>query len=631
MSESKLAQVFHFDLYGKREAKYEFLNNNSLDSIEWNELELKEPNFFLVKKDFGEQEIYEKGFSVSKLFNLFACGFVTARDRLTIHFTKNELEKTLLDFKELQEITFRNKYQEPTDSRDWTLTGAIKDINSDLGKIEALQFRPFDFRLTYYSGKTKCFLSYPRNELMQHFLKSSNLGLILPRQVNDDFHHAFVTKHICDGNITSSARLFGTGNIFPLYLYPEANKQADMFAPPPTPPKTGGELNRIPNLNMEIVKQIADKLQLEFVNEKPPRRNGNSSLEGTEPPRRSGTPPSEGGEFSSLDPDSDFQTQFETKSSPPVLGGVDAFRGRGGNSQINNLPNLKTFRKELRNNLTPAEARFWKVIQNKQFEGRKFRRQHSVGNYILDFYCPAEKLAIELDGQVHFNDSAREYDYERKLFLEHYGIKILRFENKRVFEDLEWMLDVIKSNFGWSEKAQPPRRSGTPPLEGGELLRSSFAPIDILDYIYAVLHSPTYREKYKEFLKIDFPRVPYPIDAETFWKLVAIGGEIRQIHLLESVKVEQYITQYSVDGDNIVGKVQYEDGKVWINETQYFGGVPQTAWEFYIGGYQPAQKWLKDRKERTLNYEDIFHYQKIIVALTETDKLMREIDKIEIG
>ena len=311
---------------------------------------------------------------------------------------------------------------------------------------------------------------------------------------------------------------------------------------------------------------------------------------------------------------------------------MDAFRGRGGNEQINNLPYLKTFRKDLRNNLTPAEARFWKVVQNKNFEGRKFRRQHSVGNYILDFYCPAEKLAIELDGQVHFNDTAREYDYERKLFLEHHGIKVLRFENKRVFEDLEWMLDVIKSNFGWNQEVEPPRprNASTPPLEGGELSGENFAPIDLLDYIYAMLHSPNYREKYKEFLKIDFPRVPYPQDKETFWKLVELGGNLREIHLLESPKVEEYITQYPVDGDNIVGKIRFADNKVWINDTQYFDNVPEIAWNFYIGGYQPAQKWLKDRKERTLNFDDIFHYQKIIVALSETDKLMKEIDTIEI-
>jgi predicted helicase len=155
-----------------------------------------------------------------------------------------------------------------------------------------------------------------------------------------------------------------------------------------------------------------------------------------------------------------------------------------------------------------------------------------------------------------------------------------------------------------------------------------FAPIDLLDYIYAVLHSPSYRDKYKEFLKIDFPRVPFPTNLQGFWNLVGLGSQLRQIHLLESEVVEQFITQYPEDGDNIVTKPVYKDGNVYINATQYFANVPQLAWEFYIGGYQPAQKWLKDRKERELSHEDIFHYQKIIVALNETDRLMKEIDKL---
>ncbi len=173
-----------------------------------------------------------------------------------------------------------------------------------------------------------------------------------------------------------------------------------------------------------------------------------------------------------------------------------------------------------------------------------------------------------------------------------------------------------------------------------EKIESTFAPIDILDYIYAVLHSPTYRDKYKEFLKIDFPRVPYPKDKATFWQLVKLGGEIRQIHLLESAKVEDYITTYPKNGDNTIttkiGKKDWELfdeeyglGRIWINEEQYFDNIPLIAWEFYIGGYQPAQKWLKDRKERTLEFDDILHYQKIIVALPETDRLMKVIDKIK--
>ena len=159
-----------------------------------------------------------------------------------------------------------------------------------------------------------------------------------------------------------------------------------------------------------------------------------------------------------------------------------------------------------------------------------------------------------------------------------------------------------------------------------ELTANSFSPIDLLDYIYAVLHSPSYRERYKEFLKIDFPRVPYPTNIEEFWRLVKLGGEIRQIHLLEHPVLDQLITQYPTDGDNVVVKPTYQDGKVYINETQYFANVPEIAWNFFIGGYQPAQKWLKDRKDRHLDFEDILHYQKIIVALVETDRIMKAID-----
>lgn len=174
-----------------------------------------------------------------------------------------------------------------------------------------------------------------------------------------------------------------------------------------------------------------------------------------------------------------------------------------------------------------------------------------------------------------------------------------------------------------------------------ETTENTFDPIDILNFIYAILHSRKYRENYKEFLKTDFPKIPYPKDKNKFWQLVKLGGEIREIHLLESPKVEDYITTYPKDGDNTVtakiGKKDWELfdeenelGRIWINDDQYFDNIPLTTWEFYIGGYQPAQKWLKDRKERTLEFDDILHYQKIIVALSETDRLMKEIDKIEI-
>ena len=157
-------------------------------------------------------------------------------------------------------------------------------------------------------------------------------------------------------------------------------------------------------------------------------------------------------------------------------------------------------------------------------------------------------------------------------------------------------------------------------------------PESLFDYIYGVLHSPSYRTRYAEFLKTDFPRIPKPSDPNIFHALSEKGAELRGLHLMESDALDDLITTYPISGDNEVdkiGKDSYRDGNVYINETQYFGNVPSVAWEFYIGGYQPAQKWLKDRKGRELSVDDIMHYQRIIVALTETERIMKDIDEIK--
>lgn len=150
----------------------------------------------------------------------------------------------------------------------------------------------------------------------------------------------------------------------------------------------------------------------------------------------------------------------------------------------------------------------------------------------------------------------------------------------------------------------------------------------LYDYIYAVLHSDSFRKQYKEFLKNDFPRIPYPKNAERFYRLAEKGAELRKLHLMEGVASWPMVVSFPVAGDNSVEKISYADGKVFINATQYFGSVSDLAWNFFIGGYQPAQKWLKDRKGRTLDYQDILHYGHIIYALQETDRVMKEIDEI---
>ena len=114
---------------------------------------------------------------------------------------------------------------------------------------------------------------------------------------------------------------------------------------------------------------------------------------------------------------------------------------------LNNHPDLKTFRRQLRNALTPAEAKLWGYLKGRKLKGRKFRRQHSVGPFVLDFYCPSEHLAIELDGRPHFSAEAAEYDHERDIFLAVYGIRVLRFENHYIFNRPEYVMDRIKECF----------------------------------------------------------------------------------------------------------------------------------------------------------------------------------------
>jgi len=194
-------------------------------------------------------------------------------------------------------------------------------------------------------------------------------------------------------------------------------------------------------------------------------------------------------------------------------------------------------------------------------------------------------------------------------------------------------------------------------------LAETFGPEDVFHYIYAVFHAPTYRERYAEFLKIDFPRVPLTSDLELFRALCGLGADLVALHLLEDdyahaswtregqpCPLVSPITRYPVPGDNTVAKGHPKylapgepapgtedplpEGRVYMSKDdrragtqgQYFEGVPPEVWAFHIGGYQVCGKWLKDRRGRQLSYEDLTHYQRVVVALRETIRLMSEID-----
>ncbi len=392
-NKKELGVVYHSEIFGKRESKFDFLNKSNIETVHWKKLNHAEPYFFFVPKNFDLEEEYNRGFKINEIFLHYNSGIQTKRDGTVIQFTNHEIEKVSQDFQNLLEAEIKERYQLPEDGRDWKIKWAQKDMRNKFS-IERIQYRPFDFRFTAYTGHSKGFIAYPREKTNINIVGKQNFSLLSSRTIptNQLFDRIFITKFISDIHVASDQTY-----VFPIYIY-----------------------------------------------------------------------------------DNNIQTS----------------------------------------------------------------------NFKSEFIAEVEKIVGETTVE------------------------------------------------------------------------------DIFDYIYAVLYSPSYREKYREFLKIDFPRVLYPKDKKQFFDLVALGTELREIHLLESPKVNQYITSYPVDGSNTIEKISYKEERVYINVEQYFGDVPESAWNFYIGGYQPAQKWLKDRKGRKLTNEDIEHYQKIIVALVETERIMKEIDKI---
>lgn len=173
-------------------------------------------------------------------------------------------------------------------------------------------------------------------------------------------------------------------------------------------------------------------------------------------------------------------------------------------------------------------------------------------------------------------------------------------------------------------------------VEAVERVEGGFLAIDLIDYIYAVLHSTTYRDTYHDFLQNDFPTIPYPISSEYFFSMAELGKSLREIHQLEGITQKDFITTYPVAAqkDNNIARIRKHEetcegiGRVWINKEQYFDGVPTEAWEMVIAGYKTLDKWLKDRKDKHLTGEEILQFQKIVVALCKTIEIQEKIDRI---
>lgn len=154
------------------------------------------------------------------------------------------------------------------------------------------------------------------------------------------------------------------------------------------------------------------------------------------------------------------------------------------------------------------------------------------------------------------------------------------------------------------------------------------SPEEIFYYIYAILYSNTYRTKYAEFLKIDFPKIPFGKDYKLFKKMGDYGEKLVELHLLKSSELEKPAAKFQGKGNDKVEKLTFEKEKLYINSTQYFEGISAEVWEYQIGGYQVCEKWLKDRKGRLLSVEEIKHYCQVVTALKKTIDIQSKIDSI---
>ena len=256
-----LGKILHYDLYGKRDFKYDFLSENSIRTIDFNELPNVAPMYFMVQKDFEAQKTYDEGFSITELFSLNNVGVVTSRDSFIIDESKSVLSNRITDFFILEKDLLKSKYG-VRENKSWKIDDVKKQASAfEPIDIQKISYRPFDNRFLYYNDN---FVERSRTEVMQHFTLGKNIGLTLCKQfkTGDNYVHAFIANKVIESSYVSN-RTSEITSTFPLYIYPETNGQQTI--------EQSNE--RKPNLKAEIVRQISEKLDLAFTTEKETTKN----------------------------------------------------------------------------------------------------------------------------------------------------------------------------------------------------------------------------------------------------------------------------------------------------------------------------------------------------------------------
>lgn len=421
----KSSKIFHHEVFGLREKKYEWLLKKDISSVSWKSVFPKSEFYFFVPRNDSQLSEYTRFQKITEIFPINSTGVVTARDSFAIHWNKNEAWRTFSNFINLNAELARATYELGEDSRDWKIILAQKDLKDDgldKNKIIPILYRLFDIRYTYYTGHSRGIHCTPRDEVMKHLVMKENICLITSRMTKgESFRHAFVSDIIVE-KILLSSKTSNNGFVFPLYIYHEHTKK---------------------------------------------KRSAITQL-----------------------------MMFE--------------------------PEIKYHAKEP--NISP-----------------------------------------------------------------------------KIFE-------LLKINF-----------------------KKDITPEQIFNYIYAILYSNKYRTKYAEYLKIDFPRIPFTKDYKQFIKLGKLGKILTELHLLKSKYFDRPISKYHISGTDLVENPRFEKDSIYINGEQYFNNINETVWQYQIGGYQVCSKWLKDRKGRVLSSDEIQTYCKIVTALSKTIEIQKEIDELYEG
>lgn len=382
-------KVFHADLWGLREHKYDFLREKSVVNTKWKKLEPSSPGYFFVPRDEALLKQYNTYISIPEIFPINSVGIVTARDHFVMDFEKKTLERRIRQFLDPNyDNELAAKMFDLKDTGAWSVKEARKELKKEKewpAKITKILYRPFDIRELLYDDSL---IERSRKDVMRHMLHD-NLVLITVRKAppNSLFNYFFVSQNlISNGSIRSDNQSIDT--CFPLYLYPSSDKH-DLFSG-----HAAGQ--RVPNISGKVLKALTPSPS--------PQGRGDGG-EGTTP------------------------------------GG----RGTKGQREVKRLPEyiLKLCRK-FRKNPTETEAWLWQCLRNHQL-GAKFRRQHPIGRYIADFYCDEHKLVIEIDGGIHLKKDQKLYDASRQEDLEGQGYRIIRFTTDEVVNDPQAVLNKISN------------------------------------------------------------------------------------------------------------------------------------------------------------------------------------------